>query len=141
MICGLHKADPMREGIQIFNLEDAMLNEKNLETLFRSNLLSNIQYLKLPRNSLGNKGLEKLFQVTGNRFGIIKKIDLSSNNIMGEDGARIIANSTSFPNLESLDLRINKLGGTGFKIIVQSTNYPNLIDLKIDNNKLEDSGA
>jgi hypothetical protein len=61
LICGLHKADPMREGIQIFNLEDAMLTEKNLDTLFRSNLLYNIQYLKLPRNSLGNKGIQKLF--------------------------------------------------------------------------------
>jgi Ran GTPase-activating protein (RanGAP) involved in mRNA processing and transport len=79
--------------------------------------------------------------VTGSRFFIIKKIDLSSNNIMGEDGARIIANSTSFPNLESLDLRINKLGSQGFKILVQATNYPNLLYLKIDNNKLEDSGA
>jgi hypothetical protein len=122
-------------------LEDAMLNEKNLETLFKSNLLQNIQYLKLPRNSLGNKGVEKLFQVTGTRFGLIKKIDLSSNNIIGEDGARIIASSNSFPNLESLDLRINKIGSLGFKILVQSTNYPRLLYLKIDNNKLEDTGA
>jgi hypothetical protein len=110
LICGLHKADPMRAGVQIFNLEDAMLNDKNLETLFKSNLLSNIQYLKLPRNSLGNKGIEKLFQACGARFTIIKKIDLSSNNIIGEDGARIIASSSTFPNLESLDLRINKIG-------------------------------
>jgi Ran GTPase-activating protein (RanGAP) involved in mRNA processing and transport len=73
-------------------------------------LLSNIQYLKLPRNSLGNKGIEKLFQACGARFTIIKKIDLSSNNIIGEDGARIIASSSTFPNLESLDLRINKIG-------------------------------
>ena len=91
MICALHKNEPLREGIQIFNLEDAMLNAKNLETLFKSNLLHNIQYLKLPKNSLGNKGIEKLFQVTGSRFTLIKKIDLSSNHIMGEEGARFIA--------------------------------------------------
>ena len=141
MICGMHKNDPLKEGIKIFNIEDAVLNDHNIEALFKSNILSNIVYLKLPRNSLGNKGIERLFSAVGNRLGLIKKLDLSSNNIIGEDGARIIANSRCFPNLECLDLRMNKLGCLGFKILVQSNNYTELIDLKIDNNKIEDLGA
>lgn len=95
--------------------------------------------MKLPRNSLGNKGIIPLF-TTGN-LRQIRKLDISSNNITGEDGARIIANSTSFPNLFSMDLRQNKLGSSGFKVLAVTLNYPLITDLKLDNNKLEDAGA
>lgn len=74
-------------------------------------------------------------------MGRIKKLDISSNMITGEEGAKIIANGNGFPNLESLDIRNNKLGIDGFKKLVQSENYPFLIDLKVDMNKLEDTGA
>ena len=74
-------------------------------------------------------------------MGRIKKLDISSNMIIGEEGARIIAENNGFPSLESLDIRNNKLGSSGFKILVQSEKYPHLIDLKIDMNKLEDTGA
>jgi len=52
------------------------------------------------------------------KMGRIKKLDISSNMITGEDGAKIIANGTGFPNLESLDIRNNKLGIDGFKKLV-----------------------
>ena len=78
---------------------------------------------------------------SNDRLRHIKKLDISSNLIMGEDGAKIIASSTAFPNLNTLDLRLNKLGDQGFKILVQSTNYPELTNLKIDKNKLGDTGA
>jgi len=71
----------------------------------------------------------------------IKKLDISSNMITGEEGALIIAKSTGFPMLECLDLRNNKLGDEGFKKLVQTENYPHLVNLKIDMNRLEDSGA
>lgn len=51
-------------------------------------------------------------------MGRIKKLDISSNVITGEEGAQIIANGTGFPNLESLDIRNNKLGIDGFKKLV-----------------------
>ena len=51
-------------------------------------------------------------------MGRIKKLDISSNMVVGEEGARIIANGTGFPNLESLDIRNNRLGVDGFRKFV-----------------------
>lgn len=51
-------------------------------------------------------------------MGRIKKLDISSNMITGEEGALIIAKGTGFPSLESLDLRNNKLGIDGFRQLV-----------------------
>jgi len=142
MLCQMHSAEPLKESIRVFNIEDAVISERNIDSLFKSQILQNIQYLKLPRNSLGNKGIEKLFKAAEKiKMGRIKKLDISSNMIIGEEGARIIAENNGFPSLESLDIRNNKLGSSGFKILVQSEKYPHLIDLKIDMNKLEDTGA
>jgi hypothetical protein len=91
---------------------------------------------------LGNKGIDRLFKAASiYKMGRIKKLDISSNMITGEEGAKIIANGTGFPNLESLDIRNNKLGIEGFKKLVQTENYPQLISLKVDMNRLEDTGA
>ncbi len=141
MISNMHNAVPLKDSIRVFNIEDAVLRDKNLETLFKSNILQNISCLKLPRNSLGNKGIEILFNGSNGRLRHIRKLDISSNNIVGEDGARIIAGSNAFPILYSLDIRLNKLGSDGFKVLVQTNNYPQLTDLKIDKNRLEDTGA
>ena len=139
MLCTMHAVIPLKESIRVFNIEDAPLKDKNMEALFKSNILQNVLTLKLPKNSLGNTGIETLFSaVAGGRLRHIRKLDISSNNIQGEDGARIIGKSTNFPNLTSLDLRRNKLGPLGFKALVISENYPLLTDLKVDNNKLED---
>jgi hypothetical protein len=141
MISGIHQQVPLKESIKIFAIEDAPLREKNLDMLFKSNILQNISTLKLPRNNLMNKGIEVLFKHCGDRLRHIRKLDISSNLIQGEEGGAIIASSRAFPNLFSLDLRLNKLGDEGFKVLVKSTNYPQLTDLKIDKNRLEDIGA
>lgn len=88
-----------------------------------------------------NKGIDILFNQSGDRLKHIKKLDISSNLISGEEGGAIIAQSKSFPNLFSLDLRLNKLGDEGFKILVKTKNYPLLTDLKIDKNRIQDIGA
>ena len=93
----MHKESPLKESIQIFNVEDAMLNEKNLDLMFKSEILQNVHSLMLSKNSLGNKGIEILFMKSHNRLRHIKCLDISSNNIVGEDGAKIIANSDAFP--------------------------------------------
>lgn len=142
MLCLMHQNEPLKESIKVFSIEDAVISERNIESLFKSNIMQNIQYLKLPRNSLGNKGIERLFKAAAVfKMGRIKKLDISSNVITGEEGAQIIANGTGFPNLESLDIRNNKLGIDGFKKLVQTENYPQLIGLKVDMNRLEDTGA
>lgn len=134
-LCGL----PLRHQVKVFAIEDAVLSAKNLEDLFKSNLLQSIQCLNLPKNSLGNKGIASIFQ--SDRLRLIKKLDISSNNITGEEGGRIVADSKSFPSLVSLDLRFNKLTHEGFRVLIQSKNYPALTALKVDKNRLEDSGA
>lgn len=117
-----------------------ILSDRILDTLFRgSELVQQIQCLKLPRNSLGNKGIETLFSSI--RLRHIRRLDISSNNIVGEEGGRIIAKSQAFPQLVSMDLRLNRLGAEGFRALVQTKEYPCLTDLKVDKNKLQDEGA
>jgi Ran GTPase-activating protein (RanGAP) involved in mRNA processing and transport len=133
--------NPLKPSIRIFAIEDAVIRDRNLETLFKGMLIQNIQCLKLPRNALGNKGIQTLFHSFTDRVRHIKKLDISSNNIIGEEGGKIIADSKSFLQLFSIDLRMNKLGHEGFRLLIQSKNYPALTDLKLDKNKVEDSGA
>lgn len=139
MLASIHSQVALKDSIKIFAIEDCPLREKNLEVLFRSKILQNIQTLKLPRNNLLNAGIEVLFKC--DRLRHIRKLDISSNLITGREGGDIIAQSKGFPNLYSLDIRLNKLGHEGFMALVQSKNYPLLTDLKIDKNRLEDNGA
>lgn len=44
----------LRDNVKTFIAEDSMINNKNLECLMKSAFLSNIVYLRLPRNNLGN---------------------------------------------------------------------------------------
>lgn len=68
----------LKKNIMTFQAEDVpSLDHKNLDHLTRIDFLKNIQKLKLPRNSLGNKGVEYIFNSDNLRH--IKKIDLSSN--------------------------------------------------------------
>lgn len=54
-----------------------MLDHSGLDQLLNLNFLKNIQKLKLPRNTLGSKGVQYIFASDNLRH--IKKIDLSSN--------------------------------------------------------------
>lgn len=47
----------LKENIKTFVSEDAMINQRNLEALTKSDFLQNIMYLRLPRNNLGNNGI------------------------------------------------------------------------------------
>ena len=69
----------LKESIKTFNCEDSELVPKNLESLTKSLILSNLQALKLPRNNLRNDGVKFLFEC--DKLKHIKKLDLSSNNI------------------------------------------------------------
>lgn len=51
----------LKENILTFNVEDAMLNQKNLECLTKTPMLQNLTYLKLPKNNLTNNGVLFIF--------------------------------------------------------------------------------
>ena len=74
----------LKENVKTFICEDAVIRQRNLEDLIKSDFLQNLQYLKLPKNNLGNTGVMHLF--SQERLKHIRKIDLSSNNI-SEEGA------------------------------------------------------
>lgn len=52
----------LKNNINTFNCEDAMLSLRNLEQFTKSTMLQNITYLKLPRNNLANNGIAFLFE-------------------------------------------------------------------------------
>lgn len=80
----------LRDNVKTFLCEDAELKQKNLDFLIKSDFLQNLMYLKLPKNTLGNTGIQNLF--SSDRLKHIKKLDLSSNYI-SEEGAMVIAAS------------------------------------------------
>jgi hypothetical protein len=47
----------LKGGVKTFVSEDAMLKQRNLEALTKSDFLQNVMYLKLPRNNLANTGI------------------------------------------------------------------------------------
>ncbi len=51
----------LKENVKTFVCEDAVIRQRNLEDLIKSDFLQNLQYLKLPKNNLGNTGVMHLF--------------------------------------------------------------------------------
>jgi hypothetical protein len=42
MLCLMHQNEPLKESIKGFSIEDAAISERNIESLFKSNILQNI---------------------------------------------------------------------------------------------------
>lgn len=64
-------------NIKTLQIEDSMLNQRNLDNITRTNFAQQIVSLKLPRNNLSDWGINYIFN--SDRLTHIKKIDLSSN--------------------------------------------------------------
>ena len=39
MLCMMHQNEPLKESIKVFNIEDAVISERNIDTLFKSHIL------------------------------------------------------------------------------------------------------
>ena len=39
MLCMMHQNEPLKESIKVFNIEDAVISERNIDTLFKSQIL------------------------------------------------------------------------------------------------------
>jgi len=38
----MHQNEPLKESIKVFSIEDAVISERNIESLFKSNIMQNI---------------------------------------------------------------------------------------------------
>jgi hypothetical protein len=70
----------------------------------------------------------------------LRRIDLQGNDI-GYDGARLVAASSAFPSLESLDLRSNRLGPAGVASLARSPLAARLRELWLGEEKGSDDHA
>ena len=65
-----------------------MLNYRNLDSITRTQFAQKIVALKLPRNNIGDQGVNFIF--SSSRLAHITKLDLSSN-LITKTGAEMIA--------------------------------------------------
>ena len=42
MLCLMHQNEPLKESIKVFSIEDAVISERNIESIFKSNIMQNI---------------------------------------------------------------------------------------------------
>ena len=101
----------LKPNIRTLIIEDSMLNVHNLHCLLRTQFAQRITVLKLPRNNLGDSGIQ--FLCESDRLQHLLKLDLSSN-LITKAGAEMISNAENFKKLKVLDLCSNKLGDAGF---------------------------
>ncbi len=38
----MHQNEPLKESIKVFNIEDAVISERNIDVIFKSQILQNI---------------------------------------------------------------------------------------------------
>ena len=78
----------LKPNIKTLLIEDSMLNYRNLDSITRTQFAQKIVALKLPRNNIGDQGVNFIF--SSSRLAHIIKLDLSSN-LITKTGAEMIA--------------------------------------------------
>jgi len=100
--------------------------------------LDNLEILYLSGNKIGDEAAKILAQSTS--WINLSQLNLWSNNI-GAEGAKALAQNTSWINLSHLNLWSNNIGAEGAKALAQNTSWINLSKLYLFGNNIGDEGA
>jgi len=107
-----------------------------LESEFCLPLLANLTGLTFTESKIGDQGARILAQSTA--LNNITYLDLRWNKI-GDDGVRILSQSLILDKLNYLDLGANDISEEGVIALADSLYFPNLTTLKLSHNKISDS--
>lgn len=89
--------------------------------------LSSLRALDLSQNDIGDEGVKAIAESPV--FSNLRQLNLKSNQIT-DQGAEYLANSSILENLRSLQLVVNDLSEEGEKVLRNSPNLMSLTSLK-----------
>ena len=98
----------------------------NYEVLFKNSIRRD--FLKLAGKKIGDKSLLILLQQ--DFLGDLKKLDLRYNEISAQ-GAKQLASSTSFKNLQTLILKHNFLSDEGSIALAKSSGFTQIKEMQL----------
>ena len=113
-------------------------NAEALKILVDSPMLSNIDYLHLGSNVLGDEGAKIVAESP--LFAKVHTLNLECNSI-GPEGAKALATSKTLTEVTSLSMVDNQVGDEGALAIAQSENLKNLTYLHLGGNRVKSEEA
>lgn len=125
-------------SIKTLILSDNKLTDDSLVDLVKSSNFSQLESLDIGWMEAGNKTAEALG--SSETLPRLKKIDLERSYIDAE-GITLLLKGKISKNLEELSLVANKLGDQGAKVIADTANLKNLKVLNLSQNMIGDEGA
>lgn len=123
----------------LINLTEIHLQNRGigLINLFESSLLRQLRFINFRLGGLSEPLLRAFVSV--NPLSNLRKVSIAGNKLFSE-AANQLANSTSFPALEDLDLSSNRVGNKGLNYLLESDGLSNLKVLRIANTHVTTKG-
>lgn len=120
------------------NMQANNLTDADLKKLAQHKALSQVSWLYLSTNAIGDKGAHAL--ATSPHLDALQELYLNRNQI-GDEGARALADSPHCDSLITLDLQINQIKDAGAMALANSPHLTGLKTLYLSSNQIGLEGA
>jgi uncharacterized protein (TIGR02996 family) len=132
----LTNAQRQLSGIRVLDLTHCQLGLKGARVLARGRHLGGLRALGLAANDLDAGALREL---TSGFLTELRLLDISQNPV-GDDGARALAQAHALRKLEVLDLRRTRISDKGVVALAGSGNLAALKELRLEEERLGQRG-
>ena len=127
------------KSVRSLDLSDNQINDEALLNLFESDILCGLEELYLQINFLTGKGLSELAKSEKIKLKNLKVLVLSDNRLSDSSIAEMLL-SSHFQNLESLDIGWNEAGNETAKSLSTTTTFPKLKKLEMERSYVDGEG-
>jgi Ran GTPase-activating protein (RanGAP) involved in mRNA processing and transport len=129
----------LMKSVRSLDLSDNQVNDEALLNLFESDILCGLEELYLQINFLTGKGLSELAKSEKIKLKNLKVLVLSDNRLSDSSIAEMLL-SSHFQNLESLDIGWNEAGNETAKSLSTTTTFPKLKKLEMERSYVDGEG-
>ena len=129
----------LMKSVRSLDLSDNQINDEALLNLFESDILCGLEELYLQINFLTGKGLSELAKSEKIKLKNLKVLVLSDNRLSDSSIAEMLL-SSHFQNLESLDIGWNEAGNETAKSLSTTTTFPKLKKLEMERSYVDGEG-
>jgi Ran GTPase-activating protein (RanGAP) involved in mRNA processing and transport len=129
----------LMKSVRSLDLSDNQINDEALLNLFESDILCGLEELYLQINFLTGKGLSELAKSEKIKLKNLKVLVLSDNRLSDLSIAEMLL-SSHFQNLESLDIGWNEAGNETAKSLSTTTTFPKLKKLEMERSYVDGEG-
>ncbi|MBK04444.1 MAG: hypothetical protein CL920_20470 [Deltaproteobacteria bacterium] len=117
--------------LRTIDLSDNNIADDMLAQFVETPAASQIETLKLRDNKISAKGVVYLTQA----LPALRVLSLSGNRL-GDEGAKVLGQASSFERLELLDISSCGMGDEGAKMLMETSAFPALQTLRCDGNNM-----